>query len=202
MSNGGEPSFSDRWQDQVSQSLHAIDEGSMDYAIRIVTTAETPTAVVTETTTWKEFPQAWPALLAEVWTFVRDTDLSPGRNVMLYKDESPTVEVGVEVSSSFIGHGRVVPSSLPAGRAAAAIARGEPSPAGLARAHAAVRDWCAANGHTLTGIRWEIYDHWLEDRDPALFETEVYWQLLGNDKSLRETSPDTVLAATTARARA
>ena len=29
----------------------------------------------------------------------------------------------------------------------------------------------------LTGVRWEIYGHWLEDQDPALFETEVYWLL-------------------------
>jgi hypothetical protein len=38
----------------------------MDDAVRIVTTAETPTAVVTETTSWEELPQVWPALLAEL----------------------------------------------------------------------------------------------------------------------------------------
>jgi len=36
-------------------------------------------------------------------------------------------------------------------------------------------DWCAANGHEVSGARWEIYGHWLEDQNPALFETEVYW---------------------------
>ena len=40
-----------------------------------------------------------------------------------------------------------------------------------------MREWCAGNGYPLTGVRWEIYGHWLEDQDPALFETEVYWQL-------------------------
>ena len=145
--------------------------------MRIVATAETPTAVVAETTTWEEFPQVWRALLSEVWTFLRDSDLTTGRNVMLYKDDLPNVEVGAEVSGSFTGGGRVVPSSLPGGRAAAAVARGEPSADGLAKVHATVRDWCAANGHALTGVRWEIYGHWLEDQDPALFETEVYWLL-------------------------
>lgn len=149
----------------------------MDDAVQIVTTAQTPTAVVAEATSWEEFPQLWRALLTEVWTFLRDSDLTTGRNVMLYKDDSPNVEVGAEVSGSFTGTGRVVPSSLPAGRAATAVARGEPSPLELARAHTAVRSWCAANGHTLTGVRWEIYGHWLEDQDPALFETEVFWQL-------------------------
>jgi effector-binding domain-containing protein len=146
----------------------------MDYAVRIVTTAPPPTAVVAESTSWEEFPQLWGELLSEVWTFLRDSDLTTGRNVMLYKDDSPNVEVGAEVGDSFTATGRVVPSSLPAGRAATSVARGAPSAAGLASAHAAVRDWCAENGHELTGVRWEIYGHWLEDQDPALFETEVY----------------------------
>jgi effector-binding domain-containing protein len=149
----------------------------MDHAVRIVTTAPTPTAVAAETTTWEAFPQLWGELLGEVWTFLRASDLTTGRNVMLYKDDSPSVEVGAEVSGSFTGNGRVVPSSLPASRAATAVARGAPSLKGLAHAHAAVRDWCATHGHTLSGVRWEIYGHWLEDQDPDRFETEVYWQL-------------------------
>ena len=149
----------------------------MDDDVRIVMTAQTPTAVVAETTTWDEFPQVWGALLGEVWTFLRDSDLTTGRNVMLYKDDLPNVEVGAEVDGSFAASGRVVPSSLPAGQAATTVARGAPSLEGLARAHAIVLDWCAANNHKLTGVRWEIYGHWLENQDPALFETEVYWLL-------------------------
>jgi hypothetical protein len=154
----------------------------MESAVRIVTTTATPTAVVAATTTWEEFPELWRALLTEVWAFLRGSGLTTGRNVMLYKDELPSVEVGAEVGGSFPASGRVVPSSLPAGRAATAIARGAPSPALLGSAHDDVRRWCAANGHELTGVRWEIYGHWLEDQDPALFETEVYWQL-GSEKS-------------------
>jgi hypothetical protein len=150
---------------------------TVDDAVRIVTTAHTPTAVVAETTTWEEFPQVWKGLLAEVWAFVRGSGLTTGRNVMLYKDHVPNVEVGVEVNTSFTGNGRVVPSALPAGRAAMVVSRGAPTPAGLARAHVAVRDWCAANGIALNGARWEIYGHWLENQDPALFETEIYWLL-------------------------
>jgi len=149
----------------------------MDDAVHIVTTAETPTAVVAETTTWEAFPQLWPDLLGDVWTFLRASGLSTGRNVMLYKDHLPSVEVGVEVDGSFDPAGRIVPSSLPAGRAATTVARGAPSLGGLARAHVSVREWCTANGHQLTGVRWEIYGHWRDDQDPALFETEVYWQL-------------------------
>jgi len=132
---------------------------------------------VTETTTWEAFPQLWGVLLSEVWAFLRESGLAPGRNVMLYLDDVPNVEVGAEVNASFARAGRVVPSSLPAGRAAVAVARGEPSAASLAVTHAAVRDWCTAAGHALSGVRWEIYDHWVEGRDPAQFETEVYWLL-------------------------
>jgi effector-binding domain-containing protein len=149
----------------------------MEDAVRIVRTPATPLAVVAEATTWDAFPQLWGSLLAEVWAFLRGSELTTGRNVMLYKDDAPNVEVGAEVSAPFAGNGRVVPSTLPAGRAASTIARGEPTPHGLANAHKTVLEWCTANGHPLTGVRWEIYDHWREDQDPALFETEIYWLL-------------------------
>jgi hypothetical protein len=114
--------------------------------VRIVVTPEVPTAVVAETTSWEAFPQLWGELLAEVWAFLRASQLTTGRNVMLYRDDLPTVEVGVEVDAPFVSEGRVVPSSLPGGRAAVGVARGAPSPASIASAHAAVRAWCAANG--------------------------------------------------------
>jgi hypothetical protein len=144
--------------------------------VSIVTTTATPTAVVGQATTWKEFPGLWSQLLDEVWAFVRGSDLSPGRNVMVYKDDVPNVEVGVEVAGTFAPHGRVVPSLLPAGRAARAVSRGAPTPEGIHAAHTAVLRWCATNGLERTGVRWEVYDHWRDD-DPDGFETEVYWLL-------------------------
>ncbi|HEY7623039.1 MAG TPA: GyrI-like domain-containing protein [Solirubrobacteraceae bacterium] len=144
--------------------------------VTIVSAPATPTAVIAQATSWKEFPGLWGDLLGEVWAFVRGNDLSPGRNIMVYKDDVPNVEVGVEVAGVFAPQGRVIPSTLPAGQAAKAISRGAPSPAGIAAAHKAVTDWCAANGHELIGVRWEVYDHWREE-DPDSFETEVYWLL-------------------------
>ena len=149
----------------------------MDDAVRIVTTAETPTAVVAETTTWDVFPALWPELLGEVWTVLRGSGLATGRNVMLYKDHVPNVEVGVEVDRSFAPAGRVVPSSLPAGRAATTVARGAPLRRGLREPTSTCGTGAPRTGIELTGVRWEIYGHWRDDQDPALFETEVYWQL-------------------------
>jgi len=147
----------------------------VDHAVSIVTTRATPTAVIKESTTWERFPTLWGELLGEVWAFVRGADLKAGRNVMLYADDVPNVEVGVEVGEAFAPSGRVVASALPAGRAATTVARGGPSPEGIAAAHDAVVAWCEANGHARTGVRWEVYDHWRDD--PSTFETAVYWLL-------------------------
>jgi effector-binding domain-containing protein len=144
-------------------------------AVRLVRTSPTPTAIVAEPTTWDAFPSRWRGLLDEVWAFLRQSDIETGRNVMVYKDDLPNVEVGVEVSGPFGAEGKVVPSSLPAGLAAKTIAYGPPSAESLAQAHKAVREWCHANGHELEGTRWEVYDHWRDDADPAKFETEIYW---------------------------
>ena len=87
----------------------------MELDVAVLVVPERPTAVIAETTTWAEWPQLWPALLDEVWREVRARpELTPGRNVMLYRDDVPNVEAGVEVAEPFAGLGRVVCSSLPA----------------------------------------------------------------------------------------
>jgi len=145
--------------------------------VSIVTTSATPTAVVKATTTWQRWPTLWGELLGEVWTFLRGAELQTGRNVMVYADDVPNVEVGAEVGGTFDPSGRVVASVLPAGRAATTVARGAPSPEGIDAAHRAVVEWCETNRHARTGVRWEVYDHWRDDQDPATFETAVYWLL-------------------------
>ena len=133
-----------------------------------------PTAVVARATTWEEFPRVWGTLLDEVYEFVRSGGTTQtGHNVMLYRSDLPDVEVGVQVDGPFAPSGRVVPSELPAGRVATAVHRG--SYHELGTTHAAVRDWCAANGVVLTSTRWEIYRDWCED--PSELETEVNYLL-------------------------
>jgi effector-binding domain-containing protein len=148
----------------------------MERAVSIVATSATPTAVIREATTWERFPTLSGKLLDEVWGCVRDAGVSAGRNVMLYLDDVPNVEVGVELEGPLAApSGRVVASALPEGRAATTVARGAPSREGIAAAHAAVVEWSRANGHELTGARWEVYDHWRDD--PDSFETAVFWLL-------------------------
>jgi effector-binding domain-containing protein len=144
----------------------------MGHDVSLRTRNASPTAVVAQTTTWQEFPGVWGALLDEVYAFVRAGGTTQtGHNVMLYLDDLPNVEVGVQVDGAFEASGRVVPSELPAGLVATTVHRG--SYDGLGAAHEAVHAWCAANGHLLSRTRWEIYGDWRDD--PEEMETEVCW---------------------------
>ena len=140
----------------------------------ITKTTERPTAVVPAVTNWQEYPKLWGKLLDEVWAFIRTGAVEKyGHNIMLYKDDRPSVEVGVQVATRFEPKGRVVPSVLPAGEVAMTLHRGPYR--GLGDAHEAVITWCAANGRERTGVRWEIYsDH--RDNEAEL-EVEVYYLL-------------------------
>jgi len=142
----------------------------MGYEVALREVEASPTAVVARATTWEEFPTLWRVLLDEVYAFVRAGGVSQtGHNVMLYADDVPNVEIGVQVAGPFEGSGRVKASELPAGRVATTVHRG--SYDGLGAAHAAVQEWCTANGHELTRTRWEIYGDWRED--PVEMETEI-----------------------------
>jgi effector-binding domain-containing protein len=142
--------------------------------IELVTTAERATAVVRCATSWDQFPSLWRELLDDVYAFLATSEVrQEGHNVMLFLDDVPNVEVGVEVSGAFTPAGRVVPSVLPAGEVAVTVHRGPYER--LDDAHRAVREWCAANGRVPAGPRWEVYGDWHDD--PARLETEVYYLL-------------------------
>jgi effector-binding domain-containing protein len=149
-------------------------------AVTIVTVVPRPTAVVAQTTTWAEFPSLWGRLLDEVYGFVRGRpDLATGtgaemwQNVMLYRDQTPDVEVGVLVAASFDTEGRVIASQLPGGEVATATHRGDYARLGVT--HDAVREHAMAAGRELAGPCWEIYGHGRSD--PSEQETEIFWLL-------------------------
>jgi effector-binding domain-containing protein len=147
-----------------------------EHVVEVVAVAGRPTAVVEQTTTWEQFAGMWRELLDEVYGVVRNREGRADRqwqNVMLYKDDAPTVEVGVLLDEPFPPHGRVVPSRLPHGSAAMTIHRGDY--ATLERAHDAVRRFAGREGLELAGPRWEIYGHW--HSNPGELETEVYYLL-------------------------
>jgi effector-binding domain-containing protein len=151
---------------------------AMAAEVSVKTIEPTPTAVVTADTTWAEFPKLWGPMLDQVWSFLRgsapDGLYKQGHNVMLYKDDVPNVEVGVQVSGPFDPVGAVVPSALPGGLVATATHTGPI--ARIRDTHHAVCEWSKANGHRLAGPRWEIYG----DPDPSTghFDVDVFWLLI------------------------
>lgn len=67
----------------------------MDFEVTVADVPARRTAVAA-VTTWQEFPMLWSRLLGEVWECLRESGIERGcRNVMLYRDSRPTVEVGV-----------------------------------------------------------------------------------------------------------
>jgi effector-binding domain-containing protein len=142
--------------------------------VGLTTLAARPTAVVAATTTWEEFPALWGRLLGEVWDCLHAGGIHRGcRNVMLYLDDVPDVEVGVLLDRPCPLTGRVRASALPAGTAATTVHRGPFGDVGAA--HDAVLRWCAAHGHRPDCTRWEIYGP--HDDDPARQWVEVYWRV-------------------------
>jgi effector-binding domain-containing protein len=132
--------------------------------VRLTTVEPTPTAVVAATTTWIEFPSLWGPMLDKVWAFLRAGQRGlrrNGHNVMLNKNDTPDVEVGVQVSGPVVPAGEVKPSQLPGGLVATATHLG---PIGkIGETHDAVVAWCASNGNRLSRVRWDVYG----DPDPS-----------------------------------
>ena len=143
-----------------------------DVMVTFVT--ERPTAVVAATSTWQHFPAQWKPMLDQVYACLgRHGSPRQGPNVMVYRDDIPKVEVGVELVAPCLLAAPVVRSALPAGEAARIVHRGPYQDLGAA--HGTVRQWCAAAGRDLAGPRWEIYGDWRDN--PADLETEVYYLL-------------------------
>ena len=149
----------------------------MGVDVTVKTAEPAPTAVVTAATTWEQFPAVWRPMLDKVWGFLRggapEGLYQRGHNIMLYRDDVPNVEVGVQVSGSFDPAGDVVPSALPGGLVASAVHTGPVARVG--DTHQAVREWSTAHGYRLAGPHWEIYG----DPDPSTgeFGVEVCWLL-------------------------
>jgi effector-binding domain-containing protein len=115
-------------------------------------------------------------MLDAVWSFLKSAPAGMhehGHNVMLYKDDIPNVEVGVQVSGAFEPSGKVVPSRLSDALAATAMHTGPMHLIG--DTHRAIVERCECNGHQVDGQRWEIYG----DPNPSAgdFCVELYWSV-------------------------
>lgn len=155
----------------------------MHYQIELTQADRITTAVIRSRVPPKQLAQFVPAACGEVWSFIRATGLPrPGRHMALYLDAQRSVEVGAEVSEPFAGNDRIHCSQLPAGRVVTTVHFG---PYGrLSEAHAAIREWCASQGHICSRVSWEIYGHWEEswNKDSSKIRTDIFY-LLDRPKS-------------------
>jgi effector-binding domain-containing protein len=137
----------------------------------LVTVERQHTAVVKTRAALDKLPEAHRAARAKLNAVLSSLDTGTlGRFCTLWHppaDGMLEMEIGIIVARAFAPAGEVVPSNLPAGRAAHAQLTGPFD--GLPGAWSMLIAWCAAEGLVLAGVNWEIYGG-----DPAQPETALY----------------------------
>jgi effector-binding domain-containing protein len=150
----------------------------MQYDVQLDSEAGSPIAVVRRRAQPPDLGRVIQECCGLVWNVIRSQKVAgAGRHVSVYLDDAINLEVGVEVPTPFAGHGEVIGSTLPVGQVARTTHFGPYQL--LSDAHNAIHQWCKANGHQLTGPRWEIYGHWLDEwnLDPSKIRTDVCYLL-------------------------
>ena len=150
---------------------------SMAYDVQVQQISEArPLAVVKRRARGAELSRVVVECCGLVWNALKAAGVKgAGRHVAVYFDDVVNLEVGVEIDSPFSGAGDVLASVLPVGTVASTVHFGPYQK--LVEAHAAVKVWCAKNGYELSGVRWEIYGHWVEEwnKDASKIRTDVFW---------------------------
>jgi effector-binding domain-containing protein len=139
---------------------------------RIVTVECRLTAAARAKVRINEIPETQRSLRRKINAAVQSLELGPlGDTCTLWRpltDGRLDLEPGVLVARDFEPVGEVVPSALPAGRAAHFLYVGPYE--GLSGAWQILFAWCAQEGLKLAGINWEIY----RSEDSAQPETSLY----------------------------
>jgi hypothetical protein len=133
------------------------------------------TAVVKTKVAFAKIPDAQRAARAAVDGALPSLDAGPvGRPCTRFLTPAASaldMEIGTIVTRTFPAKGEVVPSDLPAGRAAHFLLKGPFD--GMPGAWQTLFDWCTAEKLALAGINWEIYMPW-QGIDPAKLDTDLY----------------------------
>jgi effector-binding domain-containing protein len=149
----------------------------MPYQVQLASLESIPLAVVRRTVARGQLSAAVRDGCGRAFDFARRHQLKAGRNVAVYWDGSIRLEAGVELPSAFEEGEGIVRSATPPGLTAFVTHIGPYEQLGAA--HAAIREWCAQQGHRLAGANWEIYGHWQPEwnADPARIHTDLFYQV-------------------------
>jgi len=138
----------------------------------IVTVEHRLAAVATAQVPMGEIPQAERALRRQLMAAVESLDVGPlGAAFTLWRPPvggRMDLQPGILVARTFAPVGDVMPSALPAGRAAHFVLVGPYD--GLPAAWQRLFAWCAVQEVKLAGINWQIY----AEEDPAAPETSLH----------------------------
>ena len=141
----------------------------------VVTVERQLTAVVKAKVPFAQIPDAQRSARAAVNGALPLLDAGPlGRPLTRFRtpaNASLDMEIGTIVGRTFAANGEVVPSELPAGRAAHFQLKGPFD--GMPGAWQTLFGWCEAEKLDLSGVNWEVYMPW-EGVDPATLETDLY----------------------------
>ncbi|VTR93256.1 Uncultured bacterium genome assembly Metasoil_fosmids_resub OS=uncultured bacterium PE=4 SV=1: GyrI-like [Gemmata massiliana] len=156
----------------------------MEHVVRLEQVSSQLLAVVRRRAGVRELSKIVPEACGIVWNVVRAQRVAgAGRHVAVYLDDQINLEVGVEVSTPFAGHGEVIGSATPPGLTATTTHYGPYQR--LHEAHEAIRQWCASNGYRPAGPNWEMYGHWKDEwnNDPTQIVTDVFYLLVADGSS-------------------
>ncbi len=141
---------------------------------RIVEVERRLTAVVRAVVPMDRLPEAQRAIRATINAVLPSLDVGPlGRACTLWRppvNGRLDMEPGIIVARGFAPAGEVVPSALPAGRAAHFLLAG--SYEGLPGASGTLFAWCARRELALANVNWEIYGE--HEAEPSRQETALY----------------------------
>jgi effector-binding domain-containing protein len=153
----------------------------VSYEVEIASVVASPLAVVRVTATMADLARVIPAALDKVYAaFGGHNDEIMGHNVVFYPHgaelvtaKGAAIECGVQMKAPFASRDDIAASATPAGRVCHVVHWGDY--ARMGEAHAAIHRFCAAHGHNLTDVNWEIYGDWSDD--PLRRRTDIYYLL-------------------------
>lgn len=137
----------------------------------LVVTQRNATAVIRTRAAMAKLPEVQRAARARLAEILPSLDVGPvGDGITLWHppvDGHMSMEPGALVSRHFSPMGDVVPSALPAGRAAHLVLVGPFD--GLPGAWGRLFRWCETEKLKLAGVNWEIYGGSADEPQTALY---------------------------------
>jgi effector-binding domain-containing protein len=150
------------------------------YEINVRNIASQPVMSARTTVKTTELGETLGRLIPDVFGFLQRRGVSPLDGTFVryhsFKDGNVDLEVGLPVSQTISGDGKIQPGELPGGIVATTLHTG--SYERLPLAYQALREWITSHGYQSAGAPWEVYQGDPDDSaSPDEWKTEVLWPI-------------------------